>query len=314
MVAAHTSAGKTVVAEYAIAKALAAQQRVVYTSPLKALSNQKYRELSDEFSDVGLMTGDVTINENASCIVMTTEILRSMLYRCGSEHSGPSTPDALRQPLDFCALHRDMPSPRLTSSIFAVHFMVVLLSALPHPAQPHHGTARARRGSEMMREIVWVIFDEIHYMQDRERGVVWEETIIGLPRACRMVFLSATLANASEFAGWVASLHKQPCHVVYTDFRPTPLEHFALPCTAATGEGSKGGLYKMYTKDGAPAGGVSLRFRMRCWNVLERGPTLGIAVRSSFIMCERRKSSLAGLQGSLPPEQGVTLHDVQASS
>ena len=106
----------------------------------------------------------------------------------------------------------------------------------------------------MMREIVWVIFDEIHYMQDRERGVVWEETIIGLPRACRMVFLSATLANASEFAGWVASLHKQPCHVVYTDFRPTPLEHFALPCTAATGEGSKGGLYKMYTKDGVPAG------------------------------------------------------------
>ena len=82
MVAAHTSAGKTVVAEYAIAKALAGKQRVVYTSPLKALSNQKFRELSDEFGDVGLMTGDVTLNEDASCIVMTTEILRSMLYRC----------------------------------------------------------------------------------------------------------------------------------------------------------------------------------------------------------------------------------------
>jgi DEAD/DEAH box helicase len=81
MVAAHTSAGKTVVAEYAIAKALKAGQRVVYTSPLKALSNQKYRELNDEFQDVGLMTGDVTLNEEASCIVMTTEILRSMLYR-----------------------------------------------------------------------------------------------------------------------------------------------------------------------------------------------------------------------------------------
>ena len=113
MVAAHTSAGKTVVAEYAIAKALAAQQRVVYTSPLKALSNQKYRELSDEFSDVGLMTGDVTINENASCIVMTTEILRSMLYRCGSAYLRSFIPDALSQPLASCGLPRNTPTPAL---------------------------------------------------------------------------------------------------------------------------------------------------------------------------------------------------------
>ena len=147
LVAAHTSAGKTVVAEYAIAKALAEGKRVVYTSPLKAralrctlfragrgssrtthppthpparppthppthppqaLSNQKFRELSEEFGDVGLLTGDVTQNPSAPCMVMTTEILRSMIYR----------------------------------------------------------------GSELLREVTWVIFDEIHYMQDRERGVV----------------------------------------------------------------------------------------------------------------------------------------------
>eukprot|EP00912_Choanoflagellata_sp_UC4_P002361 UC4_evm1s1485 len=84
LVSAHTSAGKTVVAEYAIQMSLRDKQRVIYTSPIKALSNQKYRELSEEFGDVGLMTGDVTINPNASCLVMTTEILRSMLYR-GSE-------------------------------------------------------------------------------------------------------------------------------------------------------------------------------------------------------------------------------------
>ena len=72
LVAAHTSAGKTVVAEYAFAMALRDNQRVIYTSPLKALSNQKYRELHEEFGDVGLMTGDVTINPNASCLVMTT--------------------------------------------------------------------------------------------------------------------------------------------------------------------------------------------------------------------------------------------------
>ena len=81
LVSAHTSAGKTVVAEYAIAMALRDGQRVIYTSPIKALSNQKYRELYEEFNDVGLMTGDVTINPSASCLVMTTEILRNMLYR-----------------------------------------------------------------------------------------------------------------------------------------------------------------------------------------------------------------------------------------
>ncbi|PRP82873.1 hypothetical protein PROFUN_04736 [Planoprotostelium fungivorum] len=165
LVSAHTSAGKTVVAEYAIAMSLARKQRVIYTSPIKALSNQKYRELYEDFQDVGLMTGDTTINPNASCLVMTTEILRSMLYR----------------------------------------------------------------GSEVMREVAWVIFDEIHYMRDKERGVVWEETIILLPPAVRFVFLSATIPNAKEFALWVAKIHKQPCHVVYTDVRPTPLQHYIFP-------------------------------------------------------------------------------------
>ena len=186
LVSAHTSAGKTVVAEYAIALSLKNKQRVIYTTPIKALSNQKYREFNEEFSDVGLMTGDVTINPSASCLIMTTEILRSMLYR----------------------------------------------------------------GSEIMREVGWVIFDEIHYMRDKERGVVWEETIILLPDNVHYVFLSATIPNARQFAEWIAHLHHQPCHVVYTDFRfvdfslhvfvyfllidffvfrPTPLQHYVFP-------------------------------------------------------------------------------------
>lgn len=74
LVSAHTSAGKTVVAEYAIAQCLQNNQRVIYTSPIKALSNQKYREFTAEFGDVGLMTGDVTINPTATCLVMTTEV------------------------------------------------------------------------------------------------------------------------------------------------------------------------------------------------------------------------------------------------
>ncbi|KAF8343118.1 antiviral helicase [Cantharellus anzutake] len=165
LVSAHTSAGKTVVAEYAIAHALRNKQRVIYTSPIKALSNQKYREMLAEFGDVGLVTGDVTISPSASCLVMTTEILRSMLYR----------------------------------------------------------------GSEIVREVAWVVFDEIHYMRDRERGVVWEETLILLPHTVRHVFLSATIPNAMQFAEWVCDVHEQPCHVVYTDFRPTPLQHYLFP-------------------------------------------------------------------------------------
>ncbi|PIA59509.1 hypothetical protein AQUCO_00400415v1 [Aquilegia coerulea] len=165
MVSAHTSAGKTVVASYAIAMSLRDKQRVIYTSPIKALSNQKYREFKEEFSDVGLMTGDVTIEPNASCLVMTTEIWRSMQYK----------------------------------------------------------------GSEILREVAWVIFDEVHYMRDRERGVVWEESIVMAPKNSNFVFLSATVPNAKEFADWVAKVHKKPCHIVYTDYRPTPLQHYIFP-------------------------------------------------------------------------------------
>lgn len=82
LVSAHTSAGKTVVAEYAIAQSLRDNQRVIYTSPIKALSNQKYREFSAEFGDVGLMTGDVTINPTATCLVMTTEVGIGALNIC----------------------------------------------------------------------------------------------------------------------------------------------------------------------------------------------------------------------------------------
>lgn len=141
---------------------------MIYTSPLKALSNQKYREFYEEFSDVGLMTGDVTINPNATCLVMTTEILRSMLYH----------------------------------------------------------------GSEIVREVQLLVYDEIHYIKDKERGVVWEESIILLPNQCQYAFLSATIPNAFEFAQWIANIHAKTCHVVYTDFRPVPLQHYIV----ATGD------------------------------------------------------------------------------
>jgi ATP-dependent RNA helicase DOB1 len=88
------------------------------------------------------------------------------------------------------------------------------------------------RGSEIVREVAWVIFDEVHYMRDRERGVVWEETLILLSPNVRFVFLSATIPNAPEFAEWICRIKHQPCHVVYTEYRPTPLQHYLCPSGA----------------------------------------------------------------------------------
>lgn len=163
LVCAHTASGKTAIAEYAIHLALKRKQRVVYTSPIKALSNQKYRELKLKFDDVGLITGDSTLNPKASVLVMTTEILRNMLYR----------------------------------------------------------------SNELVGEIKFVIFDEIHYMTDRERGVVWEECIILSTFNC--VFLSATLPNANEFAEWVVNVQGRVCHIVSNDRRVVPLIHYVFP-------------------------------------------------------------------------------------
>ncbi|KAG5446857.1 Exosome RNA helicase MTR4, variant 3 [Clonorchis sinensis] len=165
LVSAHTSAGKTAIAEYAVAWSLKRRQRVIYTTPIKALSNQKFRELTAEFNDVGLMTGDNVINSKSPVLIMTTEVLRSMLYR----------------------------------------------------------------GSDVTREVGWVIFDEIHYLRDKERGVVWEETIILLPHTVGLVFLSATIPNARQFAEWIVYLRNRPCHVVYTDCRPVPLQQYVFP-------------------------------------------------------------------------------------
>lgn len=163
-VAAHTSAGKTVVAEYAIAMAARNMTKTIYTSPIKALSNQKFRDFKETFKDidVGLITGDVQINPEANCLIMTTEILRSMLYR----------------------------------------------------------------GADLIRDVEFVIFDEVHYVNDIDRGVVWEEVIIMLPDHVKYILLSATVPNTYEFANWVGRTKQKDMYVISTPKRPVPLEIF----------------------------------------------------------------------------------------
>jgi len=165
-VAAHTSAGKTVVAEYAIALSLKHMTKTIFTSPIKALSNQKFRDFKQKFgaTDVGIVTGDISINRDATCVIMTTEVLQNQLYN----------------DLDY------------------------------------------------LQDVEWVIFDEVHYINDEERGSAWEEVIIKLPDHISIVMLSATVPNYMEFADWVGRTKRKKVYVQCTYQRPVPLEHFMI--------------------------------------------------------------------------------------
>jgi ATP-dependent RNA helicase HelY len=166
LVAAPTGAGKTIVAEFAVHLALAQPKaKVFYTTPMKALSNQKFGELTAEHGadKVGLLTGDSNINSSARVVVMTTEVLRNMLYA----------------------------------------------------------------DSPLLRDLKYVVMDEVHYLADRFRGAVWEEVIIHLPAEVRMVSLSATVSNAEEFGDWLQAV-RGDTDVVVSEERPVPLEQHVL--------------------------------------------------------------------------------------
>ena len=165
VVSAPTGSGKTLIGEYAIYRALAHGQKVFYTTPLKALSNQKLRDFRDQFGaeNVGLMTGDLSVNREASIVVMTTEIFRNMLYAEADEHDDP------------------------------------------------------------LADVEAVVLDECHYMNDSQRGTVWEESIIHCPPTVQMVALSATVANAGQLTDWITKVHG-PTTLVMSDHRPVPLQ------------------------------------------------------------------------------------------
>lgn len=166
LVAAPTGAGKTVVAEYSIFRAMAEpSDRVFYTTPMKALSNQKFSELVEAWGpeNVGLLTGDININSQARIVVMTTEVLRNMLYA------------------DVSAL----------------------------------------------RDLAYVVMDEVHYLADRFRGAVWEEVIIHLPSDVKLISLSATVSNAEEFGAWLQAVRGNT-EIVVSEERPVPLDQHVL--------------------------------------------------------------------------------------
>ncbi len=166
VVSAPTGSGKTLVGEYAIHRALAHGQKVFYTTPLKALSNQKLRDFRHQFGreNVGLLTGDLSLNREARIVVMTTEIFRNMLY-----------------------------------------------AEIDHP------------DDDPLADVEAVVLDECHYMNDSQRGTVWEESIIHCPPAIQLVALSATVANAGQLTDWIERVHG-PTQLVLSDHRPVPLQ------------------------------------------------------------------------------------------
>ncbi|HNV86724.1 MAG TPA: DEAD/DEAH box helicase [Candidatus Omnitrophota bacterium] len=163
IVSAPTGAGKTLIAEYAIEQALAKREKAIYTAPIKALSNQKFRDFHQRYGDeIGILTGDVSINPHAPILIMTTEIYRNTLFE----------------------------------------------------------------NPERLKKTAWVIFDEVHYLDDWERGTVWEEAIMFSPLEIQLLCLSATVPNLEEFARWIQTVHKREIEIVSETHRPVPLRNF----------------------------------------------------------------------------------------
>lgn len=174
VVAAPTGAGKTVIAEYAIETYLKESRRIIYTAPVKALSNQKFRDFSAAWGDqIGIVTGDVSINPLAPVLIMTTEIFRNTIF--------------------------DEP--------------------------------------ERLDDVEYVILDEIHYINDIQRGTVWEESLIFAPQHIGFICLSATIPNLDEFASWIRSIRPElATTVILETTRPVPLEHHLwIPGTGEAG-------------------------------------------------------------------------------
>jgi len=185
LVTAHTGSGKTLPAEFAIRHFVGQGKRVVYTSPIKALSNQKYYEFTKKYPDIkfGLFTGDIKTNPDADVLIMTTEILMNYLFTSLNSVSEGEKP--------------------------SLQFQI-----------------------NVNNELACVIFDEVHYINDKERGQTWEKTILMLPPHVQMVMLSATIDNPEGFAKWCErGLVDKQVYLSTTSHRVVPLYHYGFLTT-----------------------------------------------------------------------------------
>ena len=179
LITAHTGSGKTLPAEFAIEHWVSKGKKVIYTSPIKALSNQKFFEFSTKYPHIsfGLFTGDIKTNPEADVLIMTTEILMNRLFNDSLDSL--QNKNLMQFQMDF------------------------------------------------EKELAAVIFDEVHYINDADRGQVWEKTILMLPHHVQMVMLSATMDKPDRFASWIENTHPDSkVFVCPTDHRVVPLSHY----------------------------------------------------------------------------------------
>ena len=188
LVTAHTGSGKTVVAEAGIYDALQNGKKVLYTSPIKSLSNQKFNEFKKRYPDVtvGIVTGDIKYNPHSQIVILTTEILRNLLYQI--DH-------------DDIDIHKD---------------------------------------------VSVVIFDEVHYISDKNRGKIWEECFILLPNHIKLVMLSATIDNPLSFCEWLNSIKTKTTYLFQTNKRVVPLKHYVYLIGQNKKKGEKGCIINKY--------------------------------------------------------------------
>jgi len=181
LVTAHTGSGKTLPAEFAIEHFVKQGKKVIYTSPIKALSNQKFSEFTRKYPHIsfGLMTGDIKTNPEADVLIMTTEILMNALF-----------------------------------------LQTIKGGTEVNPTQLHFNI-------DIEKELACVVFDEVHYINDADRGQTWEKTILMLPHHIQMVMLSATIDNPQRFAKWAerGSTSKE-VYLASTEKRVVPLSHY----------------------------------------------------------------------------------------
>tara|TARA_B100001059_G_scaffold91872_1_gene90838 strand:+ start:6776 stop:9289 length:2514 start_codon:yes stop_codon:yes gene_type:complete len=197
LITAHTGSGKTLPAEHAIQKYCEIpaslfddsgpkRRRVIYTAPIKALSNQKFKDFTEKFPHIsfGILTGDIKFNPDADCIIMTTEILRNTLFQ-----------------------RKSIEAETLDAENTSLHFEM-----------------------DVEKELACVVFDEVHYINDADRGKIWEETIMMLPHEVRLVMLSATIDKSIQFAEWIEKTRQRDVWLCSTDERIVPLTHYGYIC------------------------------------------------------------------------------------
>ena len=186
LVTAHTGSGKTLPAEFAINHFTSKGKKVIYTSPIKALSNQKYYDFTHKYPDItfGLLTGDIKTNPNADVLIMTTEILLNKLFRMND------------------------------------------ITTATNATTTANATTRLTFDMDIEKDLAAVVFDECHYINDAHRGHVWEQCIMMLPKQVQMILLSATIDDPSRFAKLVVGTGDKSLTICSTNHRVVPLTHY----------------------------------------------------------------------------------------